>query len=392
MPLQLGRPPRSVVLLGAATALSLLGDQALYVLLPLYFEDLGLVPVQVGILLSANRWIRLVTNSLAHQMVARGAVRAWFVASLLGGALLTASYVATTSFALLLLARCLWGLCWSFIRHIGVLGVAGAAPEGRATQTMGYYNGIARMGSVLAIVGGGLLFDLVGFQTTLILFFVLSTLAVPCGWIATRQPLSILGASMSPSGAAQSSGGAWALLLCGFCIGSVGPGLIMSTLGFVLLARFGEEVDVLGLVVGVATLNGLLLGARWALDTVAAPVYGAVVDALGVRRSAPWLFAIGTVALGFLYLFGSLAATAVGVIVFFTCGTALNTAVSTVASQRGSGVYSRYATAGDLGSAFGPLIGWASFEYVQTPESAFVLAACLYALGMAASLRAFSER
>ena len=49
----------STALLGAATAFSLLGDQTLYSVLPVYYGDLGLSPMQVGLLLSANRWVRL---------------------------------------------------------------------------------------------------------------------------------------------------------------------------------------------------------------------------------------------------------------------------------------------------------------------------------------------
>ena len=62
---------RSVLAISVATAFSLLGDQVLYSVLPVYYQSFGLVPIQVGILLSANRWIRLGTNELAHRLSAR---------------------------------------------------------------------------------------------------------------------------------------------------------------------------------------------------------------------------------------------------------------------------------------------------------------------------------
>ena len=46
------RSRRPVVLVGTATAFSLLGDQALYSVLPTYYAELGLLPIQVGILLA----------------------------------------------------------------------------------------------------------------------------------------------------------------------------------------------------------------------------------------------------------------------------------------------------------------------------------------------------
>ncbi|MDH3642615.1 MAG: hypothetical protein OES38_10995, partial [Gammaproteobacteria bacterium] len=76
---------RSVAFIAAATAFSLLGDQVLYAVLPVYYEDLGLTPIQVGILLSANRWIRLVTNELAHRLGQGPSQRALFLGAFVLG-------------------------------------------------------------------------------------------------------------------------------------------------------------------------------------------------------------------------------------------------------------------------------------------------------------------
>lgn len=56
---------RPIISISVITALALLGDSLLYSLLPLYAGTLGLSTFMVGLLLSANRWVRLVTNSLA---------------------------------------------------------------------------------------------------------------------------------------------------------------------------------------------------------------------------------------------------------------------------------------------------------------------------------------
>ncbi|MDP6026367.1 MAG: MFS transporter [Pseudomonadales bacterium] len=153
----LRRPSRTTVFTATATALSLLGDQALYALLPLYFQEIGLLPIQVGILLSANRWVRLLTNQLAERLVDRFPVNLMLVLSLALGALLSLAYAYISSFLVLLVARCLWGLCWSFIRHISVMGVASSTEPQNLGQMMGFYNGISRIGSVLRIVLGGIL-------------------------------------------------------------------------------------------------------------------------------------------------------------------------------------------------------------------------------------------
>ena len=382
----LRRPSRTTVFTATATALSLLGDQALYALLPLYFQEIGLLPIQVGILLSANRWVRLLTNQLAERLVDRFPVNLMLVLSLALGALLSLAYAYISSFLVLLVARCLWGLCWSFIRHISVMGVASSTEPQNLGQIMGFYNGISHIGSVLGIVLGGILFDLIGFSTTLALFCLFSLFAVPFAMRSGIQTSSII---TDPQQNNQSSTRYSALLCCGFCIGSVGPGLIMSTLGFILLSRYGTEVALMGFVVGIATLNGLLLGCRWVLDTLGAPIYGALIDRTGIRVGAPLCFLVGLIVMLLLNLSENLAGLALGMIVFFMCGTALSTVVSAEASRLGAKVFARYATAGDLGAAFGPVIGWGAYELIGTPNFVFVLGAGLYAIGMFSTLAAF---
>ena len=384
----LRRPSRTTVFTATATALSLLGDQALYALLPLYFQEIGLLPIQVGILLSANRWVRLLTNQLAERLVDRFPVNLMLVLSLALGALLSLAYAYISSFLVLLVARCLWGLCWSFIRHISVMGVASSTEPQNLGQIMGFYNGISHIGSVLGIVLGGILFDLIGFSTTLALFCLFSLFAVPFAMRSGVQTSSII---TDPQQNNQSSTRYSALLCCGFCIGSVGPGLIMSTLGFILLSRYGTEVALMGFVVGIATLNGLLLGCRWVLDTLGAPIYGALIDRTGIRVGAPLCFLVGLIVMLLLNLSENLAGLALGMIVFFMCGTALSTVVSAEASRLGAKVFARYATAGDLGAAFGPVIGWGAYELIGTPNFVFVLGAGLYAIGMFSTFAAFRQ-
>ena len=382
----LRRPSRTTVFTATATALSLLGDQALYALLPLYFQEIGLLPIQVGILLSANRWVRLLTNHLAERLVDRFPLNLMLVLSLALGAFLSLAYAYISSFLVLLVARCLWGLCWSFIRHISVMGVASSTEPQNLGQIMGFYNGISHIGSVLGIVLGGILFDLIGFSTTLALFCLFSLFAVPFAMRSGIQTSSIITDQQQNN---QSSTRYSALLCCGFCIGSVGPGLIMSTLGFILLSRYGTEVALMGFVVGIATLNGLLLGCRWVLDTLGAPIYGALIDRTGIRLGAPLCFLGGMIVMLLLNLSENLAGLALGMIVFFMCGTALSTVVSAEASRQGAKVFARYATAGDLGAAFGPVIGWGAYELIGTPNFVFVLGAGLYAIGMFSTLAAF---
>ena len=52
---------------GMVIAIAMIGDSLLYVVLPLYHAEFGLSLAMVGVLLSLNRWVRLIANSgMAH--------------------------------------------------------------------------------------------------------------------------------------------------------------------------------------------------------------------------------------------------------------------------------------------------------------------------------------
>ena len=71
----LGGVPRPVLIISAMIAVSLLGDSALYVILPANFPQRGLTPISVGLLLSINRWVRLLTNVPAAWLLGTRPIR-----------------------------------------------------------------------------------------------------------------------------------------------------------------------------------------------------------------------------------------------------------------------------------------------------------------------------
>src|SRR5262245_66169804 len=97
----MSRQQPTVIAISAATAFSLLGDQMLYAVLPAYYAKLGLTGIQVGILLSANRWIRLLTNHVAHVVSPHAPPRVTLAVAFGVGSLTTFAYAATDSFVLL---------------------------------------------------------------------------------------------------------------------------------------------------------------------------------------------------------------------------------------------------------------------------------------------------
>ncbi|HJN17509.1 MAG TPA: MFS transporter, partial [Armatimonadota bacterium] len=236
-------PCKPAVLAAVATALSLLGDQTLYAVLPTYYEQLALKPWHVGVLLSVNRWIRLLTNHLAERLCRRFSPGLLFCLSLTLGAGLTVIYAKVSLFAALVIARVLWGLCWSFIRQVAVMTVVETCDESETGQAMGFYNGISRTGSLAGNLLGGVFHDLLGFTVGLLAMAGISLLAVPFGGLS-QKGVKRLGDRGGRGAEANGWRRNWRLVLCGLAVGWVG-GLVMSTTGLILKVRYGKDVSVL---------------------------------------------------------------------------------------------------------------------------------------------------
>lgn len=365
---------RIVLTIGAATAFSLLGDQALYAVLPVYYDSLGITALQVGILLSANRWIRLVTNDWAHRLGRYGGQKWLFLAAFVVGSLTTAGYAVFTTFSALLVMRLAWGLAWSFIRHVGVQAILADVPDGKAGRTMGLYNGISRAGSVAGLLGGALLVDLFGFVAGMLWLALFSLISLPLVGSAHG--------SYRVLESRQSGRAPPALLVAGFAVGLVGPGFVMSTLGAVLVGYVGD-----GARLSAATLTGLLLALRYAMDSVAAPWLGGLTDSFGMRRAGIGYFFVGGCALLVSVSGLPLITFMAAILVFFICGTGLQAGLAGTAGALGSGAFARYVTASDLGSATGPLLGWLVVDAFADPSWSLALGGLTYLLAVVALAR-----
>jgi MFS family permease len=108
-------PKRVLIPLSLATGLSLLGDTSLYTVLPTHLVDAGVTLGTVGILLSANRFIRVLLNGPVGLLTDRWSRRSVFLPAIFMGALSTGIYALTVGFWPLLVGRLLWGLSWAGI-------------------------------------------------------------------------------------------------------------------------------------------------------------------------------------------------------------------------------------------------------------------------------------
>ncbi|MDE2744687.1 MAG: MFS transporter [Chloroflexota bacterium] len=356
--------PLPVIAVALAVASTLLGDSMLYAVMPSQPESWMLSLPAVGILLSANRLIRLVTNSVAAVIFQWFGRRGPFIAALLLSVVVTLCYGWSTAFGLLLAARMGWGFCWSILRLGGFWTVLTEAGDHNRGLLMGAYSAIVRMGSVGGVLLGAALADLFGHKLTLTLFAaVMAGTAV--AWTLTSRRPALAGQSTPQKSERADLRAVLAdrrlLVTCGAILvtGLVFSGLVTASLGFYLSAHFGQQIAVLGVALGVTTATGILLGSQW---LPLSPLFGYLSDRFGRVTVISGGFATGAAGLIVLAASNSIWLILAAVLFAFVASTALTVTLHATAGDlappdRRNAVLSAYATFLDLGSALGPLIG-----------------------------------
>lgn len=364
-------PPRWVVAVSCAVAASILGDSLLYAVLPTIYEDLGLQAFMVGILLSANRFVRLFTNSLAGWTMARRGVRGPFVIAVFVAALTTALYASELGFAVFLVARLGWGLCWSYLRLGGFLAALEASDNRNRGYYLGFFNGVTRFGSFIAALLGGFMTDLIGFTTTVLAFAALTVIG-GLGVLRERPPqvstdhVQATAAPAVPEPAPvddDTPRQLWVVYVTVLLQAMAVQGLITSTLGSWLQSNFGDDITLTFVTLGVASLTGLLLSVHFLSEFLWGPLAGHLSDRLGRVRLLLIAGGIEIAGLVGLALAPGIWPVILVSIGLFLAATAVKVTLDALAGdlappERRSQTMSTYATWSDLGSAAGPLVGW----------------------------------
>ncbi len=186
---RLGGDGRGVVVAAviASTFFIGFGGGVVFPILPNLGVVLGISPVLVGIILSANRFSRLVANAPAGVLVDRIGTRTPFVVGMAVQAVATVGYVvaipAPFPEAWFLLARVLWGL-GSALVFATAYTIAADVSDGDSRGTnMGVIRGGVLFGFPVGVVIGGVVSEL---QSTAAAFVVAAVFAALATGIAYR--------------------------------------------------------------------------------------------------------------------------------------------------------------------------------------------------------------
>jgi hypothetical protein len=242
------------------------------------------------------------------------------------------------------------------------------------------------VGSIAGCFVGALLYDLRGYPWTFIVFGIATLAGAPLGFASQKgiQPPKSVTKPLWESTGGRGKGGI--LVFFGFVVGCVGPGLVMSTLGFILKNQFGGSISTGAILFGVATINGFLLASRHIIGALGAPFFGVFVDRIGHRNAARLCFTAAAFALGAAIAAHGVMVLTSMILLFFIAAAIAMVSLSAKAATSGSRTYASFATALDLGAAVGPLVGWTILDFFSIPTLSFAVGGGLYA---AAALIAF---
>lgn len=362
---------RPIFALSSLLAISLFGDSLLYNVLPLYAQELHIPLGAVGLLLSINRWVRLLSNPLSYRVFSRFGLHRPLLFFTTVGVITTFMYAQSVGLLFFLIARILWGVTWSHLR-LGAYLIVQKARKSSLGLSMGILNALMRLGSSFTVLFGGYLMDRLGYRPGFFIMAGLSTTAIPLAW----RMGTLLGDFPGKGGEPRNKKGGEEnrkifpgknsipihLWNVAHFVNMFVTGFAVSSLSLILRERM-EATLFWGEQLGIATLTGFVLSIHYSSNLLLAPLAGYLSDYWGRYRS---FFAI--ILLRILVLFGfSLLSTphitlVLACFIFFT-GNAVKTIIEAAAvdisrSSGGGRTLSQLASFEDLGLACGPLFGY----------------------------------
>ena len=398
--------PMEMVYAVSPTGTVIMGDSLMYVVLPVAALEFGVdgqlglaASFWIGLALSINRFIRLVSNSLAASVYQRFGVRWPFVASIAVGVLSTLAYGLGSGVAVLLLARTAWGVAYSFMRLAAQLTAFAVGTSAMRGRLMGLFNSGQRFGSFVAVTAGAMVFHLTSRELT---FTILAAIGLVGVLIATRVPdlrperirSSVVGLrerlnawdlaiSRLPGYGRKLRLPLLSISLMRFATAFGANGLAIATMA-PYLAKFADDNDrVIGGAFAVVTLAGLLVGSRWLAEITLGVLMGHLSDRIGRRTSIACGMAAMVASLAVMVAFDSVVAVVLMMPVLFVAAVGVNTALDaaigeTATSSTRAAVLGRYSTWLDLGAALGPFAGFLIADRIGF-EGGFLVAAALLA-------------
>ena len=246
--------------------LCLPGDTLLYLLLPMQHEAFGVSLAEAGLLLAANRLIRIFGYSYVMRFYARHGDRPICLLAAGTAALCALGYASLSGFWWLLVLRLGWGLSYAAL-NLSTQVMATAEPSGAARRT-GRSRALIATGPMLALPLGALLTVEYGPR---LIFLVMATTSLLGLWLSFGLPAKPHPLASSPRRFQRpDSVAVWSFI----------EGLVLDGLFIIGLSLQAEHL-MAGDAVVVA---GVLLALRYVSEMLLSPLGGLAAQRWGATR------------------------------------------------------------------------------------------------------------
>ena len=385
-------PQRVALLLGIGTFLALFSDTAMYIVLPVNTASAGILLSQVGLMLSANRIVRIFLNGPGGLLIERLPRRKVLLAAQVFGICASLLYLLT-GFWPVLAGRLLWGIAWVGLWIGGNACLLDVAPPGTTRQPHRPLSHVdfcrlcrRRPGRRPAQRLAGLF--------KLLHYFRRARPAGPAvsgGLICPETGMLSRPAQVADSNSPAHTGPQRVRrlpLITAMLLMALNRLIFLGMIGAILTLVFQEKIGealLLGaLLLPLTTLSGLASFSNHLLSMFSSPLSGILSDRLGDRwRLILFALLLGSASLalaaraeGLLVIAGILPG-AITTSILMTQTTAL--VGDLVPHARQPRVLGLLSTLGDLGSATGPLLAFALIAAGWPLAQVLLLAAILMA-------------
>lgn len=250
-----------------ALAAALPSDVVLYLLLPMYGEAFGISLAEAGILLAANRLVRIAGYGWVARFYARHGDRLTCTLAVSAAAVCALGCATLTGFWALLPLRLLWGLSFAAL-NLSTQVLATSLPAGAAARS-GRAQAFIALGPMLALPAAAVLSEAAGPRW----IFVVLALVALCGLLAARRlPCKPhLGISTQRRGPRLPNAlDTWSFL----------EGFALDGLFIIGLSVLGKDVWPGGAVV----MAGVLMALRYGAEITLSPLGGRMADRWGAEQ------------------------------------------------------------------------------------------------------------
>jgi MFS transporter, DHA1 family, multidrug resistance protein len=350
---------KAAVFASLALAFAGFGDAFLYAFLPVNHSLVGVPAVWVGVLLSINRFVRIISNGIMVHLFDRYGLRLVMI----GGAALaivsTLGYAFSSEIFLWIILRISWGLSFSALR-VGTLGYAIQNPQ------PGFALGIARSlqeaGPMLSLSISPFLLNYLDARNILLALGIASFPAFIFAW---KLPVKVIRSSALTSGVKLKFPST--LNLITFVSAILIDGVLIIVLG-ILFLESGVNMSL----ITAASLAAFYLAYRRICLVILSPFSGWIADRVGLGKI--FIFSLVFIITGMLIILtGWIAMGIVLVFTAYSIHAAVTPGAASINQSHSLSSVAENTTWRDIGAGLGTLIGGMLISSALLNQSLFII-------------------